>query len=47
MQEPTRRDSGKAERWREHERTASISPAGVLATACSKGDQTQHGKPQR
>jgi len=24
-----------------------ISPAGVVATACRQGDQTQHGKPQR
>ena len=34
MQEPTRRYTGKAEVDGEDERTSSIGPAGVLATAC-------------
>ena len=37
MQEPTRRETGKADDgWEQYERTVSIGPAGVLATACKQ-----------
>jgi hypothetical protein len=37
MQEPTRPDFGEGRsEWESYERTSSIRPAGVLATACKQ-----------
>ncbi len=49
MQEPTRPTLGEGRsRWKGTSESIPSVTAGVVVTACrQKGDQTQHGKPQR